>query len=74
MADFAGIDQQALVFTIGLGDQVVNAPAGDPDAGEKLLEYTAAAGQGLYYPAPSGDDLRDIFAQIADKIAVRLTH
>jgi hypothetical protein len=74
MADFAGIDQKALVFTIGLGDLVINAPQGDPDAGEQLLKYTAQTGNGLYYFAPSGNQLRQIFAAIADKIAIRLTH
>lgn len=73
MADFTGKDQSALVFTIGLGDLVTSYPAGDPDAGEQLLMYTADAGGGLYYFAPSGDELRDIFKQIADNIAVRLT-
>ena len=29
MADFVGIDNGALIFTIGLGDQV-NTPVGDP--------------------------------------------
>jgi hypothetical protein len=73
MADFTGKDQHALIFTIGLGNQVVNAPAGDPDAGEKLMMYAADAGGGLYFFAPTGNDLRDIFKQIADNIAVRLT-
>ncbi|HEY6075097.1 MAG TPA: vWA domain-containing protein, partial [Anaerolineales bacterium] len=74
MADFAGKDQNALIFTIGLGNQVINAPQGDPDAGERLLQYTADAGRGLYFFAPTGNDLRDIFKQIASNIAVRLTH
>ena len=73
MADFTGKDQHALIFTIGLGSLVVDAPKGDADAGEQLMMYTADAGGGLYYFAPSGDELRDIFKQIADNIAVRLT-
>lgn len=74
MADFAGLDQHALIFTIGLGDLVVNAPQGDPNAGEAMMQYAADVGGGLYFFAPSGDELRDIFRQIADNIAVRLTH
>jgi len=74
MADFVGLDQKALTFTIGLGKLVVNAPQGDPDAGEKLLQYAADVGEGIYYFAPSGAQLRDIFAAIANNIATRLTH
>jgi hypothetical protein len=76
MADFVGRDQNSLIFTIGLGSQVQAAPSGDPDAGEQLLEYAAqdGVGNGLYFFAPSGAELRDIFQAIADNIATRLTH
>jgi hypothetical protein len=36
--------QNVVVFSIGLGDLVINNPVGDPDAGEQLLRYAAAAG------------------------------
>jgi Flp pilus assembly protein TadG len=76
MADFVGRDQSALIFSIGLGSQVQSASSGDPDAGEQLLEYAAqdGVGNGLYYFAPSGAELRDVFQAIADNIATRLTH
>jgi hypothetical protein len=74
MADFVGRGQNALVFTIGLGPLVTSAPQGDPADGEELMEYAATVGAGIYYNAPSGSELRQIFAQIADNIAVRLTH
>ena len=82
MADFAADPvngQGAIIFTIGLGDLVRNAPAGDPDAGEKLLRYIAEeaggpnANHGVYYYAPSTAELRDIFREIASNIATRLT-
>ena len=76
MADFVGEGgQNALIFAIGLGDQVQHAGTGDPDAGEQLLEYTVedGVGNGLYYFAPSGAELRDIFQEIADNIATRLS-
>ncbi len=82
MVDYVAYDQNALIFSIGLGDLTLT-PAIDP-AGESLLKYAADAGDGdpnsngadngFYYFAPSGSQLRQIFAQIADKIAVRLTH
>lgn len=75
MADFVGRDQNALVFSIGLGPQVQSASFGDPDAGEQLLEYTVAegVGNGAYFFAPSGAQLRDIFQRIANNIATRLS-
>jgi hypothetical protein len=36
--------QNALIFTIGLGDLVTSTAYGDPDAGEQLLRYTAGVG------------------------------
>ena len=51
---------------------------GDPiadcmGAGEQLLRYAADVGGGLYYFAPSGDQLSDIFLDIASNLATRLT-
>ena len=36
--------QGAVIFSIGLGDAVINNSAGDADAGEQLLRYLAAVG------------------------------
>jgi hypothetical protein len=73
MADFVGLDQGALIFSIGLGRQV-KLPASDP-AGERLLEYASEkVGNGLYFYAPSPTDLADIFKKIGDNIAIRLAH
>lgn len=71
MADFVGRDQNALVFAIGLGDQI----GGEGDAGYELLDYAASdgVGNGLFYVAPSGAELRDIFMKIANNIATRLS-
>ena len=72
MADYVGIDQNALIFTIGLGKQV-GLPVGDP-AGERLLQYAAEkAGNGLYFSAANTAQLADIFKKIGDNIAIRLT-
>ena len=47
-ADFAMLEPPAgsgvVVFTIGLGDKVINENKGDPQIGEKLLRYMAAGG------------------------------
>jgi hypothetical protein len=51
--------QDALIFTIGLGAQVINTAYGDPDAGEQLLRYVAGVGFDGY-PDPN-------FAGIADE-------
>jgi hypothetical protein len=51
-------------------------PAEDEDwVGERLFEYAVAnhRGNGLYYFAPSGAELRDIFKKIAENIATRLS-
>jgi hypothetical protein len=76
---------QKLIYTIGLGnlvtqntacwDSVANAPNGlcDPLAGQKLLEYAADQGDGIYYFAPSANQLQRVFTAIAENIAFRLT-
>jgi len=80
MADFVGESgQNALLFAIGLGPQVVEVRSADVDGlpdGEGLLEYAVSdgVGNGLYYPAPTSAELRDIFQAIADNIATRLAH
>jgi Flp pilus assembly protein TadG len=47
-ADFAMLESPVgngiVMFTIGLGDQVISAPRGQPDIGERLLRYIAAGG------------------------------
>jgi hypothetical protein len=75
MADFVGIDQQSLIFSIGLGAQVTKLDASGEPAGQRFLEYAAmdGVGNGLYYFAPSGHELRSVFQKIADNIATRLT-
>lgn len=97
MADFIFDDQQALIFTIGLGPDVLRKPGVlcpgdfgyDPDLhaadcdradnGEIFLQYAAdpdgeeTPAGGAYYYAPDGNDLREIFLDIADKLATRLT-
>jgi hypothetical protein len=71
MADFVGMDQSALIFSIGLGRQV-KLPTSDP-AGEKLLTYAAEkVGNGLYFYAPDTNQLAEIFKKIGDNIAIRL--
>jgi hypothetical protein len=42
-------------------------------AGEALLRYTAEIGRGKYYFSPGGNQLRDIFLDIASNLATRLT-
>ncbi len=70
--------QGVTVFTIGLGNLIQNAPKGDADAGEKLLEYIAetaggtTANHGFYSYAPSTADLDDIFDAIAENIVTRI--
>lgn len=96
MADFIFDDQQALIFTIGLGPDVLRkaglefacnpeSPDYNPtdcergDNGEHLLQYAAdpdgddTPAGGAYYYAPTGDQLREIFLDIAEKLATRLT-
>jgi len=95
MADFVADDQNALIFTIGLGDLVrtseprlkldasgkptdIKCDSTDPvdvcwGAGEQLMRYIAEVGRGKYYFAPSGAQLRDVFLDIAQYLATRLT-
>ncbi len=96
MADFIFDGQQALIFTIGLGPDVLRkaglefacnpeSPDYNPtdcargDNGEHFLTYAAdpdgdeTPAGGEYYYAPTGDQLRQIFLDIAKKLATRLT-
>jgi hypothetical protein len=81
MADFVADDQDALIFTIGLGDLVTTSPpfvwsadeGRDLGAGEQLLRYAADIGRGNYYFAPTGIELEAIFLDIAGNLATRLT-
>jgi len=77
--------QGAIIFAIGMGDKIRNDDirnaGGEADIGEKLLTYaaTGAGGTsdvGLYRHtvASSQTVLREIFLEIADNIATRLTH
>jgi hypothetical protein len=52
---------------------VTNYPQGDPNDGEELIQYAAGVTSGLYFNAPNSEQLRQIFAAIADNIATRLT-
>jgi len=73
--DFVWKDQNALIFSIGLGNgvlkisdnEVTNTPPG-----ETLLQYAAKNGFGIYRYAPNGAQLADIFNEIGSKIATRL--
>jgi hypothetical protein len=82
MADFVSDPengQGAVTFTIGLGNLINNAPSGDPDAGAQLLCYAATicedpnAPDDMYYFAPDPAELSEIFRQIAENIATRLS-
>ncbi len=85
MADFVTdpvTGQGAVIYSIGLGDLVRNAPgpaSADADAGEQLLRYAAEeaggvnANHGVYYFAPAASDLDRIFRDIAENIATRLS-
>ena len=77
-----------LIYSIGLGNLVTSntacidpatglpySPARcDPEAGQKLLEYAADKGDGVYYFAPTTNQLQRVFQAIAENIAFRLTH
>ncbi len=66
-ADFVGVDQHAIMFSIGLGDSVVSStPA------KKLLKYAADQGNGRSYITPDANELHQIFLDIANNIATRL--
>lgn len=96
MVDFVFDDQQAILFSIGLGPEVLRKagleyacnpehPDYNPtdcargDNGEHFLTYVAdpdgdeTPAGGAYYYAPTGDQLREIFLDIAKKLATRLT-
>jgi hypothetical protein len=78
-ADYVAIDQSALIFTIGLGTNVVTPSSADTLTGPKLLgelflKYAANKGDGLYSFAPTGAQLATVFQKIADNIATRLEH
>jgi hypothetical protein len=65
---------EMIIFTIGLGDQVVHTAYGKPDAGQELLEYVKdQAGFGGYYASPSAADLGNIFSDIAQQIFTRIS-
>lgn len=84
MGDFVAdpVDGQGVtIFTIGLGNLIQNAPKGDPDSAEVLLEYIAevagdgagyTANHGFYSYAPTTANLDDIFESIADNIFTRI--
>lgn len=74
--------QGATIFSIGLGNLVRLAPSGDPEAGQKLLDYAATVAgdesgvpvnHGLYFFAPNPTELREIFRTIAENIATRIS-
>lgn len=73
--------QGVTIFTIGLGNLIQNAPKGDPNAGEELLEYVAevagdspgvTANHGFYSYAPTTSNLDEIFESIAENIFTRI--
>lgn len=55
-------DNGITIYTIGLGE----------GADEVLLNWIADLTDGAYFPAPSKDDLNDIFLQILSRIYIRL--
>ena len=70
MADYVGIDQGALVFTIGLGKQV-GLPLGDP-AGNACCNIPPKKPATACTFSPDATQLADIFKKIGDNIAIRL--
>ncbi len=88
MADFVAVGQQALIYTIGFGNELGHCatPPCDPhaDRGEQLLSYAADVGDdgkintvGLnpnYFFAHDATALQAVFNAITDRIATRLTH
>lgn len=72
LADLSSRDM--IIFTIGLGDQVVSTNYGVPNAGEQLLQYIADVGDGTYYASATADDLGAIFEDIAQRIFTRITN
>jgi len=100
MADLLSDPEEvgAVIFTIGLGNLMVNSPNPDIDAGalpkacanenfynqpgaagERLMCYVAEyaggenANHGTYHFAPDATGLQQIFLEIADNIAIRLS-
>ena len=76
MVDFVADDQNALIYSVGLGSLVQATSTGEVTStppGETLLKYAAYKGFGVYYFAPGGDQLAAIFNEIGSKIATRLT-
>ncbi len=72
MADWLATNN-VLTFSINLGTLGITESHGDPKDGEELLQYVAGVGGGQYFYAPTSDQLRQIFAKIADNIATRLS-
>ena len=80
-AYFVAHDQNALLFTIGLGSQVETPSTLDGTyLGELFLRYASGQACGLapcpgtYNFAPDSSHLREIFRKIAENIATRLAH
>ncbi|MBI5839404.1 MAG: hypothetical protein HZB19_04820 [Chloroflexi bacterium] len=85
-SDLSDVDgQEAVIFTIGLGDFVREYYAGDPADGEQLLQYMAedagdnispgiVLNHGFYSYTPDTAGLGLIFQRIADNIATRISH
>jgi predicted outer membrane repeat protein len=77
LADFLTEDQNALIYTIGLGEVVqtsIPVDANGLGAGEQLLRYAANIGGGIYYFSPTGDSLDEIFLDIFSHLSSDLTH
>ncbi len=87
MADFVALGQQALIYTIGFGNELNHIdPVNPASSGEQLLNYAADIGDdgkvdtgaGLrnsdYFYAHTAADLSQIFQTISDRISTRLTH
>jgi hypothetical protein len=85
MSEFVAHDQSALLFTIGLGDQVqMESSVDHTRLGELFLRYAsdyacnlgdrAKFCPGTYTFAPNGAALREVFRKIAENIATRLSH
>jgi hypothetical protein len=74
-ADFVSLSQNALLFTIGLGDQVRSPSTLDGTLlGEIFLEHAAEIGGGTYTFNPNSAGLIKAFQDIARNIATRLAH
>jgi hypothetical protein len=68
-ADYVGLTQQAVIFSIGFTDKVTSSDY----SGERLLKYAAeTVGNGAYFYGADSTKLAAIFKQIGDKIATRL--